>query len=154
MARWEFFVSGSTRTTGLAKRRSCTVRLLLICVGGALGTGLRYFISGAMVQWLGPGFPYGTLAVNLLGSFIIGFVQEVGTTSLLIPDTTRLFLTVGVMGGLTTYSTFSYETVRLMEEAAWSQAWSNVIVTPTACLTACMLGIAAGRMLVGLKGGV
>jgi fluoride exporter len=130
------------------------VRLLVICVGGALGTGLRYVISGAMVQWLGPGFPYGTLAVNLLGSFIIGLVQEVGTTSLLIPDTTRLFLTVGVMGGLTTYSTFSYETIRLVEDAAWPQAWANVVGTPALCLSACVLGIAVGRLLVGVKGGV
>jgi CrcB protein len=120
--------------------------------GALLGTGLRYLISGVMVQWLGPEFPYGTLAVNLLGSFIIGLVQEVGTTSLLIPDTTRLFLTVGIMGGLTTYSTFSYETVRLMESAAWYPACVNVVVTPTVCLTACMLGIAMGRLLVGLKG--
>ncbi|PYM67631.1 MAG: fluoride efflux transporter CrcB [Candidatus Rokuibacteriota bacterium] len=135
------------------ERRSPDVRLVLICVGGALGTGLRYLISGAMVQWLGPGFPYGTLAVNVLGSFITGVIQEVGTTSLLIPDTTRLFLTVGMMGGLTTYSTFSYETVRLMEGDAWRQAWINLILTSTFCLTVCFLGIAAGRWLVGLKGG-
>jgi CrcB protein len=107
-----------------------------------------------MVQWLGPGFPYGTLAVNVLGSFLIGLVQEVGTASLLIPDATRLFLTVGIMGGLTTYSTFSYETVRLMESAAWRQAWLNVVVTPTLCLTACVLGISVARLLVGLRGGV
>jgi CrcB protein len=130
------------------------VKVLLICVGGAIGTWLRYVISAGMVQWLGLGFPFGTLTVNLLGSFIIGLVQEVGTTTLLIPDTTRLFLTVGVMGGLTTYSTFSYETVRLLEGAAWHHAVVNVLVTPTVCLTACMLGIAIGRMLVGLKGGV
>ena len=130
------------------------MRLLLVCVGGALGTGLRYVISGAMVQWLGPGFPYGTLAVNVLGSLLIGVIQEVGTTSLVIPDTARLFLTIGIMGGLTTYSTFSYETVRLIEDAAWHQAWINVVVTPAVCLTACLLGIAMGRMLVGLKGGV
>ena len=129
------------------------MRLLLICVGGALGTGVRYILSGAVVRWLGLGFPYGTLAVNLIGSFLIGLIQEVGTTSLLIPDTTRLFLTVGVMGGLTTYSTFSYETVRLVESAAWHQAWINVVLTPAACLTACVLGIAVGRMIVGFKGG-
>ena len=129
------------------------MRLLLICVGGALGTGLRYFISGRMARWLGPAFPYGTLAVNVLGSFLIGVVQQVGTTSLLIPDTTRLFLTIGMMGGLTTYSAFSYETVRLMENAAWHQAWINIIVTSTFCLTFCFLGTAVGRALVGLKGG-
>lgn len=129
------------------------MRLVLVCVGGALGTGLRYLISGTLVQWLGPGFPYGTLAVNILGSFVIGVIQEVGTTSLLIPDTTRLFLTVGMMGGLTTYSTFSYETVRLMEADARHQAWVNLIVTSAFCLTFCFLGIAAGRWMVGLKGG-
>jgi CrcB protein len=129
------------------------VRLLLICLGGALGTGLRYLISGIMVQWLGPAFPYGTLAVNVVGSLIIGVIQEVGTASLLIPDTARLFLTVGLMGGLTTYSTFSYETVRLMENNAWHQAWINLVVTSTFCLAACFLGIAVGRVLVGLRGG-
>jgi CrcB protein len=129
------------------------VRLLLICLGGALGTGLRYLISGIMVQWLGPAFPYGTLAVNVAGSLIIGVIQEVGTASLLIPDTARLFLTVGLMGGLTTYSTFSYETVRLMENNAWHQAWINLVVTSTFCLAACFLGIAVGRVLVGLRGG-
>lgn len=130
------------------------MRLLLVCVGGALGSGFRYAISGVIAHLLGPGFPYGTLAVNLLGSFLIGLIHEVGTTSLLIPDATRLFLTVGVMGGLTTYSTFSYEAVRLMEEGAWPQAWLNVVVTPATCLTACVLGIALGRTLVGLKGGL
>jgi len=72
---------------------------------------------------------------------------------LLIPDTTRLLLTVGIMGGLTTYSTFSYETVRLMEAGSWHQAWLNVVVTTMTCLTVCILGIAVGRMLVGLRGG-
>jgi CrcB protein len=130
------------------------VRLLLVCIGGAIGSGLRYVMSGAMIQWLGPGFPYGTFAVNVLGSFLIGLIQEVGTTSLLISDETRLFLTVGIMGGLTTYSTFSYETVRLMETGSWHQAGINVVATTTICLSVCILGIAVGRMLVGLRGGV
>ena len=130
------------------------MRLLLVCIGGAIGSGLRYIMSGVFIQWLGPGFPYGTLAVNVLGSFLIGLIQEVGTTSLLIPDSTRLFLTVGIMGGLTTYSTFSYETVRLMETGSWHQAWLNAVATTTICLTVCVLGIGVGRMLVGLRGGV
>lgn len=130
------------------------MRLLLVCLGGALGGGLRYVMSGALTVWLGPGFPYGTLAVNILGSFLIGLIQEVGTTSLLIPDTTRLFLTVGIMGGLTTYSTFSYETVRLIESGSWHHAWINVVVTTTICLTVCVLGIAVGRALVWSRGGV
>jgi CrcB protein len=129
------------------------VRLVLICLGGALGTGLRYLLGGLMATWLGPTFPYGTLAANLLGSLAIGVVQEVGTTTLLVPDAARLFLTVGLMGGLTTYSTFSYETVRLLESGAWYQAWLNVLLTTTLCLGACFLGIALARALLGARGG-
>jgi fluoride exporter len=127
-------------------------RLFLICLGGALGTGVRYVVSGLAARWLGADFPYGTLIVNLAGSFAIGLIQQIGLTTLAIPDPMRLFLTVGVMGGLTTYSSFSYETVRLVEAGAWHQAWINVLVTTVACLSLCVLGIAAGRALVGPRG--
>jgi CrcB protein len=113
---------------------------------------LRYLVSLVAARWLGTEFPYGTLIVNLGGSFIIGLVQQLGTEALLIPDTTRLFLTTGMMGGLTTYSAFSYETVRLMEIGSWNQAWINILVTTAVCLGLCFLGIAVGRMLVTLRG--
>jgi len=99
-------------------------------------------------QWLGTEFPYGTLICNLAGSLIIGLVQQLGTEALLIPDDVRLFLTTGMMGGLTTYSTFSYETVRLMESGAWSQALINVMVTTLLCLGLCFLGMVAARELL------
>jgi CrcB protein len=123
-------------------------RFLVICLGGAIGTGLRYLTSSLAVRWLGADFPYGTLIVNVVGSFLIGLIQQVGTTSLLIPETTRLFLTVGIMGGLTTYSSFSYETLRLAQIGAWGQAWINVLVTTAVCLGVCFLGIVVGRMIV------
>ena len=123
-------------------------RFLYICLGGAIGTGLRYLTSSLAVRWLGVDFPYGTLIVNVVGSFLIGLIQQVGATSLLIPDTTRLFLTVGIMGGLTTYSSFSYETLRLAQIGAWGQAWINVLVTTAVCLGVCFLGIVVGRMIV------
>ena len=123
-------------------------RLLFICLGGAIGTGLRYLTSSLAVRWLGVDFPYGTLIVNVVGSFLIGLIQQVGATSLLIPETTRLFLTVGIMGGLTTYSSFSYETLRLAQIGAWGQAWINVLVTTAVCLGVCFLGIVVGRMIV------
>ena len=123
-------------------------RFLFICLGGAIGTGLRYLTSSLAVRWLGVDFPYGTLIVNVVGSFLIGLIQQVGATSLLIPDTTRLFLTVGIMGGLTTYSSFSYETLRLAQLGAWGQAWINVLVTTAVCLGVCFLGIVVGRMIV------
>ena len=123
----------------------------MICLGGAIGTALRYLTSGIAARWLGADFPYGTLIVNVVGSFLIGLIQQVGTATLLIPDTTRLFLTVGIMGGLTTYSSFSYETVRLVQMGAWGQAWINVLVTTALCVGVCFLGIAAGRLVVGAR---
>ena len=123
-------------------------RFLLICLGGAIGTGLRYVTAILALRWLGGDFPYGTLMVNVIGSFLIGLIQQVGLTSPLIPDTTRLFLTVGIMGGLTTYSSFSYETLRLAQLGAWGQAWLNILLTTVLCLALCVLGIAVGRALV------
>lgn len=127
-------------------------RFLLICLGGAIGTALRYLTSIVAARWFGAEFPYGTLIVNLSGAFVIGLVQQVGTESLLIPDNVRLFITTGMMGGMTTYSTFSYETVRLMEVNAWHQAWINIFVTTTICLSLCFLGMGVGRLLLSLRG--
>ena len=89
--------------------------------------------------------------MNVGGSFLIGLIQEVATTSPLIGESTRLFLTVGIMGGLTTYSSFSYETIRLMQIGAWGQAWINVLATTALCLTVCVLGAAVGRLVVGVR---
>src|SRR5262245_46991112 len=100
--------------------------MLVVCLGGALGSGLRYLVALAALRWLGADFPYGTLIVNLAGAFAIGLVQEVAAETLMIPEPLRLFLTVGVMGGLTTYSSFAFETVRLAEGGAWWSAAINV----------------------------
>ena len=126
-------------------------RVLLIALGGAIGTVLRYLASIVSAKWFGTEFPYGTLIVNLSGAFVIGLVQQVGTETVLLPDNLRLFLTTGMLGGLTTYSTFSYETVRLMEVNAWQQAWLNVVVTTAVCLGLCFLGVAVGRFVVSLR---
>ena len=87
-------------------------RFLWICVGGAAGTGARYLLSGWALATLGASFPWGTLAVNVLGSFLLGLLMQVGITTSLLSPTLRLALTTGVMGGFTTYSTFNYETIR------------------------------------------
>ena len=127
-------------------------RALLIALGGALGTLLRYFTSVAAARWLGADFPHGTLIVNLCGSFAIGLVQQLGTEALVISDDLRFFLTTGLLGGLTTYSAFSYETVRLMELGAWPQAWINIVVTTALCVGLCFLGLSVGRVLVAPRG--
>ncbi len=127
-------------------------RVLLVALGGAIGTVLRYFTSGLAAKLFGIDFPFGTIIVNLIGAFLVGLIQQIATESLLIPENGRLFLTTGLMGGLTTYSAFSYETVRLLEANAWPQAWINVVGTTVGCLLLCVAGIAMGRLLIGLRG--
>jgi CrcB protein len=124
------------------------MRLLLICLGGAVGTAARYGVGGLSLRWWGTEFPYGTLVVNVTGSFLIGVIQQVAWSTLAIPETLRLVLTVGVMGGFTTYSSFSYETLRLVEEGLWLRAGANVVLTTVLCLVACALGLILGRLLV------
>jgi len=128
-------------------------RFALICLGGAVGTGARYLLGGVVARWAGPEFPYGTLLINVLGSFLIAVVQQVGLTSLLIPDTLRLVLAIGVMGGFTTYSSFSYETIRLLEAGSWLAASVYVALTTALCLACCVAGLSLGRVLIEGKGG-
>jgi CrcB protein len=124
-------------------------RFLWICAAGALGTGARYLISGWALAVLGAGFPYGTLAVNVVGSFLIGLVMQVGLATPLLSPTLRLTLTTGFIGGFTTYSTFNYETIRLVQDGAWKLAVGNVAITLVTCFTAGLCGIALGRSLFG-----
>lgn len=124
-------------------------RFLWICLGGAAGTGARYLLSGWALAALGAGFPYGTLAVNVLGSFCIGLLMQVGVATPVLSPTLRLALTTGVMGGFTTYSSFNYETIRYVQDGAWRLAAANVAATLVACLIAGFAGLALGRSLFG-----
>jgi CrcB protein len=127
-------------------------RVVLVAVGGAAGSVLRYLTNGLAVRWFGLDFPYGTLIVNVVGSLLIGLVQALAEKSAVLPEPARLFLAVGVMGGFTTYSAFSYETVRLVELDAYGRALVNVVVTTLVCVGVCVLGLAAGRYVVSLRG--
>lgn len=124
-------------------------RIWWIGLGGMAGSVARYLMSGWVLTWLGPAFPWGTLSVNLLGSFLLGVLAQIGQASDWMGPTTRTALTIGVMGGFTTYSTFSLETWRLLESGAWLHAGLNVLGTVLSCLVATALGLAAGRALVG-----
>ena len=124
-------------------------RFFWICLGGAAGTGLRYLLSGWALQILGTGLPWGTLAVNVLGSFFIGAVMHVGLTTQLISPTLRLALTTGVLGGFTTYSSFNYETLQLFQEGAWRMGLVNVTVMLLGCLVAGAAGLGTARLALG-----
>lgn len=125
------------------------IRFLWICLGGAIGTGARYLISGWTLKRFGTSFPYGTLAVNLIGSFLIGAIMQVALTTALLSPTLRLILVVGVMGGFTTYSSFSYETVHYFQEGAWLLGFLNILIMVAACLAAGVAGLGSARWLVG-----
>jgi CrcB protein len=123
-------------------------RLLWICLAGAAGTGARYLLAVWAAQRFGSAFPYGTLLVNLIGCFTIAGTMHV---ALLLgwPATTRAAVTIGFIGGLTTYSSFNYETMRLLEEGAAAQAVVNVVVTVGGGFLAGWLGLVTARELLG-----
>ncbi len=124
-------------------------RFLWVCLGSAVGGGARYLVSGWALKVLGPAFPYGTLAVNLLGSFLLAGLMFAGVEAAAMPPTARLTLTTGVMGEFTTYSTFSYETMKYLQDGAWGIAIANVLVTVLGCLAACLLGWVGAKWLFG-----
>jgi CrcB protein len=124
-------------------------RFLWICAGGAVGTGARYLASIWAARLLGPAFPYGTLAVNVGGSFLLGAIMHLGLVTQTLPPTLRLVLATGVMGGFTTYSTFNYETMQYFQEGAWAMGALNITATLVLCLVAGALGLAGARWLVG-----
>ena len=124
-------------------------RFFWICLAGAAGTGARYLIQVGAQKAFGPSFPYGTLIVNLLGSFLITLLMHVALAGDRISPTLRLVLTTGFLGGLTTYSSFNYETLWLFQQRAWSAAGLYLAATLFGCLLAGLLGLAAGRALVG-----
>lgn len=122
---------------------------LCVCLGGALGSGLRYLISLGLPLLLGKGFPYATLTVNLLGSFLMGILMALALHSHWLSPEWRLTLTTGLMGGLTTYSTFNYETLELFQRGAWALAGLNILLTLGLCLLAGMAGWGCGQGWAG-----
>jgi CrcB protein len=124
-------------------------RIFLIALAGALGTLSRYFIGMWAGRALGTGFPYGTLIVNVVGCFLIALVAQLALSTTWISPTLRLTLMTGFMGGLTTYSSFNYETTSLLRERAWAAGFANVGVTMVACFVAGVLGLALARRLAG-----
>ena len=125
-------------------------RFLLVCLGGAIGTGARYALGTWVARAFGAVFPLGTLLINLLGSFLIVIVMGLSLQKGLIPADLRLVLTTGVMGGFTTYSSFNYETLRLFEQGSRGLALLYLGATVIGCL---ILGTIASVLVRLVPGG-
>ncbi len=123
------------------------LQVMAIAAGGATGALLRFWVSAGVYQWLGRGFPWGTLAVNVLGSLVMGFLYVLLLERSAASAELRGALLVGLLGAFTTFSTFSIETVNLIEQSEWAKALGNVLASVFACLAACWLGLLLGRQL-------
>jgi CrcB protein len=123
-------------------------RLAWICAAGAAGTGTRYLIASWAAQRFGSAFPYGTLIVNLSGCFAIAAVMHAALMLSWSP-LVRSAITIGFLGGLTTYSSFNYETSRLLEEGAAGAAAVNALVTIVGAFVAGWLGMLCAKVLLG-----
>ncbi len=123
------------------------MQILWIGLFGGLGCIARYLMSGWTYSFLGRSLPYGTLMVNVGGSFLLGFLMTFGLRSTLLPAGLRVGLTVGFMGGFTTFSTFSYETLKLIEEGSLMQAGANVVLNVLLCLVFGAAGMLLARQL-------
>jgi CrcB protein len=128
--------------------------LLYITIGSALGGVCRYLLGGLVQRGAGPGFPAGTLVVNVTGSFLLGLFLRYGLETHSLTPEMRAFLTVGFCGGYTTFSTFSYETVALLEDGQWSRAGLYAAASLALSLAATLLGLMAARGIIAVQEGL
>jgi fluoride exporter len=120
---------------------------LWVALGGALGTTARYWLSGVVARSVGETFPWGTLVINVTGSFVIGFFGALTGPDgrVFVGSTARQFVMIGVCGGYTTFSSFSLQTLNLMNDGEWLQAGANVVLS----VLLCMIAVWAGVVLAG-----
>lgn len=123
--------------------------ILLIGVAGGFGAISRYGLSVLAARILGTGFAYGTLLVNVVGCLLIGILMYLGLNTDIMPQETRIAVTTGFLGALTTFSTFSYETTRYIQDGAWSLAIGNIAANVILAILATIIGLALGRLLFG-----
>ena len=124
-----------------------------IALGGALGSVARFWCSGVAARLFGETFPWGTIIVNVAGSFIIGFFATLtGPDGRVFADTlTRQFVMMGILGGYTTFSSFSLQTLALLQDGEWWLAGANIVLSVIACLAAVWLGHALAASINSLK---
>jgi CrcB protein len=130
-------------------------QLIVVALGGACGAITRFLVSSGIYQWLGRDFPYGTLVVNVIGSFLMGLLTEgLILHRISIGMEYRAAILIGFIGAFTTFSTFSLETFYLLEQGSVSRAALNIAVSVGGCLLAVWLGLLCGKGLFSYSGGV
>ena len=117
---------------------------LAVCIGGAIGTGARFLVIAGSARWLGAAFPFGTLAVNVLGSFLLGAVAELALRGAVSPEV-RVVLATGVLGGFTTYSSFNQDLLAGVDRGAWAWSVGYAFATLAGGLLAGAAGMWLGR---------
>ena len=122
-------------------------RGLLVFVGGGIGSVFRYLLSGWVYNIIGTEFPYGTLVVNVIGCFVIGFFMTMAEDRFLISPSFRIFFAVGVLGGFTTFSTFNFETLELLKEGAFALGLLNVGGSIILGLSSAWIGAMVGKII-------
>ena len=121
--------------------------LAAVAAGGAIGASLRWSLGTWIVGRTGPGFPWHTMLINISGAFLIGVLMALSMEKGAVPVDWRLFLGTGVLGGFTTFSTLSYESIALMQDGLWAAGLTNMFASGIAGLVAAWLGLVAGRAL-------
>ena len=121
-------------------------QLLAIASGGALGAVMRWYVAAWIQRLSGSAFPWGTLTVNVLGSFLLGFLFVWLLERVTVGEITRLAITVGFLGAFTTFSTFSVETARLLETGSFTMALVNVLAQVLICVCVAWVGMQWARL--------
>lgn len=121
-------------------------QLLAIALGGAVGAALRWLLAGAVQRATGAAFPWGTLTVNAVGSFLLGFLFIYFLERSSMGELARLGVTVGLLGAFTTFSTYSLESILMLQEGDYAMAAANVIVQVVVCLVLAWLGVQLARL--------
>ncbi|MCC5468557.1 fluoride efflux transporter CrcB [Pelosinus baikalensis] len=123
------------------------LRIIAVAVGGSIGATARYLVSVWAAERFGADFPYGTLIVNVVGCFIIGIFMTLTTERFIVNPYWRLLITVGFVGGLTTFSSFSYETFRVLEDSNMIMALYNIGLNLLLGFAATWIGIGVARLI-------